>query len=62
VLFGGMTVTDRTWKSFKALLREWHLRRTSRRQIARLDQTTIRDLGFAESQLRFEAGKPFWRE
>jgi uncharacterized protein YjiS (DUF1127 family) len=50
-----------TWTSLKALLREWQLRRVSRRQIGRLDPLTIRDLGLSASQLRFEAAKPFWR-
>jgi uncharacterized protein YjiS (DUF1127 family) len=48
------------WR-LKTLLREWHLRRLTRREIAKLDGRTIRDLGICESQLRFEATKPFWR-
>jgi uncharacterized protein YjiS (DUF1127 family) len=50
-----------SWCLLKALLREWHLRRLTRREIAKLDAHAIRDLGLCESQMRFEATKPFWR-
>jgi uncharacterized protein YjiS (DUF1127 family) len=43
------------------LLREWLLRVHTRRDIAKLDPRTIRDLGLAPSQMEFEAQKPFWR-
>ena len=43
------------------LLCEWHMRVRTRRDIARLDHRTIRDLGLSPSQLAFEAQKPFWR-
>jgi uncharacterized protein YjiS (DUF1127 family) len=49
------------WRQVKTLIREWHLRRLTRRDIAQLDPRTIRDLGLSEGQLRFEATKPFWR-
>ena len=45
----------------KTLIREWRLRRLTRREIGKLDGRTIRDLGLCESQLQFEATKPFWR-
>jgi uncharacterized protein YjiS (DUF1127 family) len=44
-----------------ALMREWARRTRSRRDISRLDECTIRDLGLTPSQLQFEARKPFWR-
>ena len=43
------------------LLREWRCRARSRREIAKLDDRAIRDLGLSTGQLRFEAEKPFWR-
>jgi uncharacterized protein YjiS (DUF1127 family) len=46
---------------FFRLLREWLQRPRSRREIAKLDAQTIRDLGISPSQLQFEAQKPFWR-
>lgn len=49
------------WHEFAGLLREWHLRIRTRRQILQLDARTIRDLGLSPGQLRFEAEKPFWR-
>jgi uncharacterized protein YjiS (DUF1127 family) len=50
-----------TWRSLKRLLREWRLRVRSRRDIAKLDDRAIGDLGLCRSQMRFEARKPFWR-
>ena len=43
------------------LLHEWRCRARSRREIARLDERTIHDLGLSAGQMRFEAEKPFWR-
>ena len=45
----------------KRLLIEWYRGARSRRDIARLDERTIRDLGLTPGQLKFEAAKPFWR-
>jgi uncharacterized protein YjiS (DUF1127 family) len=50
-----------TLRPLKRLLREWRLRVRSPRDIAKLDRHTIGDLGLCPSQMRFEAGKPFWR-
>jgi uncharacterized protein YjiS (DUF1127 family) len=50
-----------TWRSFLQLLSEWRVRAHSRREITKLDERAIRDLGLAVSQLKFEAQKPFWR-
>ena len=44
-----------------SLLREWLVRRRSRREIGTLDRHSIEDLGTTTSQMRFEAQKPFWR-
>ena len=45
----------------KRLLIEWWRRARSRRDIALLDERTIRDLGLTPGQMKFEASKPFWR-
>jgi uncharacterized protein YjiS (DUF1127 family) len=45
----------------KAVVQEWALRARSRREIAKVDERTSRDLGVSPSQLEFEARKPFWR-
>ena len=50
-----------SWNTFFALLRTWHLRTQTRREIVRLDDRTIGDLGLSASQMKFEAQKPFWR-
>jgi uncharacterized protein YjiS (DUF1127 family) len=50
-----------TWRSLLEILREWQSRIRSRRQIAKLDDCTIRDLGISPGQMQFEAQKPFWR-
>jgi uncharacterized protein YjiS (DUF1127 family) len=50
-----------SWNFCLCRLQTWWLRMRSRREIARLDERTIADLGLSASQLRFEAQKPFWR-
>jgi uncharacterized protein YjiS (DUF1127 family) len=50
-----------SWHSLFALIVEWRRRACTRRQIALLDERTIRDLGLARSQVLFEMQKPFWR-
>ncbi len=39
----------------------WRRRSRERRELASLDQRTMRDLGMTASQAAFEANKPFWR-
>ncbi|MDP1752786.1 MAG: DUF1127 domain-containing protein [Reyranella sp.] len=55
-----------TWRplclaAFHRILREWHRRAHSRREITMLDDHAICDLGISRSQMKFEAQKPFWR-
>ena len=45
----------------KAVVQEWICRARRRRDIAKLDERAIRDLGVTASQMEFEARKPFWR-
>lgn len=39
----------------------WHFRAKSRRDLARLDERLLRDMGFDVLEARREANKPFWR-
>lgn len=39
----------------------WDLRARSRRDLARLDDHLMRDMGFDPIEVRREANKPFWR-
>jgi uncharacterized protein YjiS (DUF1127 family) len=43
------------------ILNEWRSRARGRREIAKLDEHTVRDLGISLGQMRFEAQKPLWR-
>ena len=43
------------------ILYEWRGRARGRREIAKLDERAIGDLGLSAGQMRFEADKPFWR-
>lgn len=44
------------------LLNTWRRRALERRELARLDHRSLRDLGLSASQVQFEANKPFWRD
>ena len=44
-----------------AMLREWRRRARERRELARLDDYILHDIGLSRSQAQFESGKPFWR-
>jgi uncharacterized protein YjiS (DUF1127 family) len=56
-----MITQPRHLAALARLLQEWRGRARSRREIAKLDDHAIRDLGISASQMRFEASKPFWR-
>jgi uncharacterized protein YjiS (DUF1127 family) len=45
-----------------AALREWRRRRNSRRELARLDERMLRDIGLTRVEAHHEINKPFWRE
>jgi uncharacterized protein YjiS (DUF1127 family) len=51
-----------TFTAFAQILQTWRNRNQDRHALAQLDHRTLRDLGITESQARFEANKPFWRE
>jgi len=43
------------------ILHTWQKRAEERHELARLTTRDARDIGLTESQLEFEASKPFWR-
>jgi uncharacterized protein YjiS (DUF1127 family) len=45
-----------------ALLDVWRQRSRDRRELARMDQRSLRDLGLTPHDALYEARKPFWRE
>ena len=51
-----------TYTAFNQILNTWRRRARERRELAYLDHRTLRDLGLSESQVQFEANKPFWRD
>ena len=44
------------------LLRLWRRRHGDRRELARLDDRTLRDIGLTRGTAEFLINKPFWRE
>jgi uncharacterized protein YjiS (DUF1127 family) len=51
-----------TFTALAQIFQTWRQRTHDRNAIAQLDHRTLRDLGLTESQARFEANKPFWRD
>ena len=50
---------DRAFATFKATLKEWRLRARSRRELSRLDEQQLKDIGLTISDASFESGKSF---
>ena len=46
----------------RATLREWRQRKDGRRELARLDERMLRDIGLTRLDAEYEINKPFWRE
>jgi len=44
-----------------ATLREWRRRRMGRRELASLDERTLRDIGLDPGVVDYEVGRSFWR-
>ena len=44
------------------LLRAWRRRRRDRRELTRLDDRTLKDIGLTRADAEFLINKPFWRE
>jgi len=51
-----------TFTALNQIFATWRQRSKERSELAHLDHRTLRDLGLTESQARFEANKPFWRD
>jgi uncharacterized protein YjiS (DUF1127 family) len=47
--------------SVRAVLGGWHRRVETRRQLSRLDERALLDIGFDPEDARAEAAKPFWQ-
>jgi uncharacterized protein YjiS (DUF1127 family) len=47
--------------SMVATLREWCRRRVGRRELASLDERTLRDIGLDPGVVDYEASRSFWR-
>ena len=45
-----------------ATLREWRRRVHDRRQLARLGDSTLADIGLTRADAEFLSNKPFWRQ
>ncbi|MBN9540974.1 MAG: DUF1127 domain-containing protein [Alphaproteobacteria bacterium] len=43
------------------ILATWRRRAKERRELANLDHRMVHDLGISQTQIQFEANKPFWR-
>ena len=48
-------------RDLAALLRLWHQRARQRRQLMRLDDKLLKDIGLTRCDAETEATKPFWR-
>jgi uncharacterized protein YjiS (DUF1127 family) len=47
--------------SMVATLREWRRRRVGRRELASLDERTLRDIGLDPGVVDYEVSRSFWR-
>lgn len=48
-------------RRLSALLRLWRRRRRDRRELTRLDDRTLKDIGLTRGDAEFLINKPFWR-
>lgn len=47
--------------SAQAVLGRWRRLSATRRELSRLDERTLRDIGFDPEEVRRETAKPFWK-
>jgi uncharacterized protein YjiS (DUF1127 family) len=47
--------------SVRAVLGRWRRLAVTRRELSRLDERTLRDIGFDPAEVRRETAKPFWK-
>lgn len=43
------------------LFTTWHQRAVTRRELARLDERVLHDIGLSQADVEQEVSKPFWR-
>jgi uncharacterized protein YjiS (DUF1127 family) len=55
-----ITVLPALWR-FTAVIREWHRRARSRRELLALDDHMLKDIGITRVDALYEVAKPFWR-
>jgi len=48
------------WKRFRDTMAAWRNRLHSRRELASLDEATLRDIGMSRGAVKDEVSKPFW--
>lgn len=58
----GLDALRRGGRRLAALLRLWRRRRRDRRELTRLDDRTLKDIGLTRGDAEFLINKPFWRE
>lgn len=58
----GIAAIRRAARRLAGLLRTWRRRRRDRREMARLDDRTLKDIGLTRTDAEFLLNKPFWRE
>jgi uncharacterized protein YjiS (DUF1127 family) len=51
-----------TLTAFSQILATWRQRAHDRRELARLDARSIRDLGLSPGDVQFEVNKAFWQD
>jgi uncharacterized protein YjiS (DUF1127 family) len=57
-----LETTSRALRGVRATFIRWLRASDARRQLERLDDHLLRDVGFDPHEARREAAKPFWRE
>lgn len=55
------TDTLGTFDRISDLLSTWHQRALTRRELARLDDRMLHDIGLSTADVEREINKPFWR-
>jgi len=50
-----------TFTALNQIFASWRQRTRSRKELAKLDARSLRDLGISPGEANFEINKPFWR-
>jgi len=57
----GLEIPHGLWGRIQRQARLWHRRATTRRQLSRLDDRALADLGISRFEAEEEAARPFYR-